>query len=244
MSLRLDRWRIYRVKRLSPESGPIYLLPPGIEGRLDRAFKFDKPGAEHDVYLPPGEVASLRGRGWEVDEGRLPVTDQERRDFETFQRRYEREDAARGKVIALLSPYADYGAAFEVLRSGALTDEAPHAALRELFQDQEDYKALLDYVEQVAVLRRELEQKKWKFNFSTHPPKAFEPPTDGPKGGRPVPFPRSLVRKLFRSFQLQYGKYHNERDSRRYIGRRIKEMYGVELTDKTLKTAIDYEVRD
>jgi hypothetical protein len=168
------------------------------------------------------------------------VTDQEQRDFETFQRRCEREDAARGKVYALISPYADYSAAFEVLRWGALTEEGPHSALRELLEGREEHKPVLDHVERTAALRRELEEKRWNFDFSKQPPKALEPP--GPKGGRPVPFPRTLVRALFKSFQLQYGEYRNHEGFRRYVGERIKALFGVELSDRALKAAIDYEV--
>lgn len=248
MTIRDAKWRIYRVTR------PANTEEAGAEESVrwetsydHRAkggrgpYEFAEPGVVHDVVLLPDGVARLREAGWIVDDGREPETAEERRWLENVVAQAENEEAARATVFGKLSPHGDYRAALYVLRFGALTEENPWKALRDLREDHEEFKPVVSHVEWLAGLRRELEDKGWKFDFSKRPPRAREP--SGPEGGRGAEFPNSLIRNLYESFQLQYGVEGKRRDLRQYVSERLQELFGLTVSEADVLSAVDYLLR-
>lgn len=237
-------FRIYRVQRPAHSEGAGAHESISLWTSYDRRAKggkgqreFSQPGVEHDVLLTREGVAKLRQVGWVVDDGRDPETSEERRWVERVADHAEKEEAARSAVLPYLSPWGDYKAAFHVLRFGALTEENPRNALRELLEPHEEHGPVVEHVGWLSALRRDLEGKGWKFNFSDEPPSAREPSTS--RGGAPTRFPRSLIRSLYRSFQLQYGVHGNQGDLRRYVSERLLELTGVKVSDSEIDEAVD-----
>ena len=176
-------------------------------------------------------------RGWmstrDATPGDRPRSGEISRRFSDTLRSERKPPGARS--YALLSPHADYSAAFEVLRLGCSPRRTPREALSELLERQEEHRPVVEHVEWLAALRRELEEKGWVFDFSHEPPKLRRSPAPRRVGGR-YTFPTQLDPQPLQELSAPVRRVHgNQSDLRRYVGqRRIRSSSALELSDQEI----------